>query len=120
MTEADILAMTYEDTCTVYRPFKDTLNTDETVFKKGLDGRKVYENIECALSSASGGKLQQAKPIAKTPCDYILFVRPKVDIQRNDTVVGTRLGKRVVTLAGLADCQPSHNNVPLKLDKETV
>lgn len=42
MTEADILATTYEDTVTVYRAFKDTLPGGESVFKSGLDGKAVY------------------------------------------------------------------------------
>ncbi len=41
MTEAYILALTYEDTVTVYRPFKDRLPNGETAFtgkrrKEGL------------------------------------------------------------------------------------
>lgn len=35
MQEADILAETYWDTVTVYRPFKDTLPSGESVFKSG-------------------------------------------------------------------------------------
>lgn len=35
MTEADILALTYGDAVTVYRPFKTELKSGETVFKKG-------------------------------------------------------------------------------------
>ena len=46
MTEADILATTYEDTVTVYRAFKDTLPGGESVFKSGLDGKVVYEEVE--------------------------------------------------------------------------
>ena len=53
MTEADILATTYEDTVTVYRAFKDTLPGGESVFKSGLDGKVVYEDVECALSATS-------------------------------------------------------------------
>lgn len=49
MTEADILAMTYDDSCTVYRPGKVTLPSGESVFKKGLEGRMVYEDIIEAL-----------------------------------------------------------------------
>lgn len=39
MQEADILAETYWDTVTVYRPFKDTLPSGESVFKSGAEGR---------------------------------------------------------------------------------
>ena len=79
MTEADILATTYEDTVTVYRAFKDTLPGGESVFKSGLDGKVVYEDVECALSTHTGGKLQQSKSTAKTETTFCLFTRPEVD-----------------------------------------
>ena len=41
MTEADILALTYQDSCWVYRPQKTTLPSGESVLQKGLDGRQV-------------------------------------------------------------------------------
>lgn len=34
MSEAEILALTYYDKMSVYRPFKDTLPTGESVFKR--------------------------------------------------------------------------------------
>ena len=40
--------------------------------------------------------------VARVDTDYLLFVRPEVDIQPGDTVVVTRLGKQTVALAGLA------------------
>lgn len=120
MSEADILATTYDDTCTVYRPFKDTLNTGETVFNNGLNGKIEYENIPCALSSASGGKLSQSESTAKAPCDYTLFVCPEIDILPNDTVMVTQQGKEIELAAGLADKFVSHNEVPLKLSNEVV
>lgn len=76
MTEADILALTYQDSCWVYRPQKTTLPSGESVFQKGLDGRQVYENIPCALSSPSGGKLGKKEPTASIDTDFLLFVRP--------------------------------------------
>ncbi len=120
MSEADILALTYTDLCTVYRPFKEVKPNKESIFKNGLEGKLVYGNIPCALSSPSGGKLQQSKSTATTPTDYLLFVRPEIEIQPNDTVVVTRLGKEFILTAGLADRQPSHNNVPMKLRKENA
>ena len=74
MTEADILALTYQDSCWVYRPQKTTLPSGESVFQKGLDGRQVYENIPCALSSPSGGKLGNPPP-ALTPTSCSLSAR---------------------------------------------
>ena len=45
MQEADILAETYWDTVTVYRPFKDTLPSGESVFKSGAEGKMVYQDV---------------------------------------------------------------------------
>ena len=86
MTEADILALTYGDKCWVYRPQKITLPSGESVFQKGLEGKAVYENIPCALSSPSGGKLGKKEPTASIDTDYLLFVRPEVEIEPGDTV----------------------------------
>lgn len=118
MNEADILALTYTDSCTVYRPFKKLKDNGESTFENGLEGNKVYEDIPCALSSPSGGKLQQSSSTAKISTDYLLFVRPEINILPNDTVSVIRLGKQIILTAGLADRQPSHNNVPMKLRKE--
>lgn len=117
MTEADILALTYGDKCWVYRPQKTTLPSGESVFQKGLEGKAVYADIPCALSSPSGGKLGKKEPTASIDTDYLLFVRPEVEIEPGDTVKVIRLGREYLTEAGLADRQPSHNNVPLKLAK---
>lgn len=120
MTEADILAMTYDDSCTVYRPGKVTLPSGESVFRKGLEGQVVYEDIPCALSSPSGGRPSKSQTVVRVDTDYLLFVRPEVDIQPGDTVAVIRLGKRTVALAGLADRQLSHNNIPLRVEKGTA
>lgn len=117
MTEADILATTYEDTVTVYRAFKDTLPGGESVFKSGLDGKVVYEDVKCALSTHTGGKLQQSKSTAKTETTFCLFTRPEVDIQTNDFLVITHFGKKIEAVAGFPECMKSHNNIPVKLDK---
>ena len=118
MNEADILALTYTDVCTVYRPFKETKDNGESIFKNGLEGKAIYKDTPCALSSPNGGKLQQSQSTATISTDYLLFVRPEIDIQPNDTVAVTRLGKQFILIAGLADRQPSHNNVPMKLRKD--
>ena len=76
MTEADILALTYGDKCWVYRPQKTTLPSGESVFQKGLEGKAVYEDIPCALSSPSGGKLgKRNPPPALTPTSCSLSAR---------------------------------------------
>lgn len=118
MTEADILASTYTDTCTVYRPGKVVQPSGESVFKKGLEGQVMYEGIPCALSSPAGGKLSQSKTTASVDTDFSLFVRPEVDIQPGDTVKVVRLGKEFICGAGFPERHPSHNNVPLKLQND--
>lgn len=77
MTEADILALTYGDSCWVYRPQKVTLPSGESVFQKGLEGRQVYENIPCALSSPSRGASlgKRNPPPASTPTSCSLSAR---------------------------------------------
>ncbi|MEY8355254.1 hypothetical protein AALB39_18120 [Lachnospiraceae bacterium 54-53] len=117
MTEADILAMTYGDTCTVYRPYKEDLPGGETVFKKGLEGKVMYPGIPCALSSPSGGKLYRKKPVFEADMDYLLFVRPEVDIQKTDTVEVLQEGHRILVEAGRGGYYSSHNQYPVKLAK---
>lgn len=120
MSEADILALTYEDRCSVYRPFKEVLQTGESVFKKGIEGKKVYEEILCALSGQSGGKVYQSPSTAKAATEYCLFTRPEIEIEPNDYMIITHLDKDMIAMAGKPERMSSHNNVPLKLEKETV
>lgn len=120
MSETDILATTYFDTCTIYRPGPQELASGETVFQKGRKGRLVTDNVPCALSGHSGGGLQQSPSTAKAPVTFSLFTRPEVDVQAGDTLVIRRLGREIVAQAGLPDYQPSHNNIPLIMEKDTV
>lgn len=62
MTEADILASTYDDICTVYRTAKSIDKHGESIFKEAI----IYENIICGLSFSSGGKIHQSKSTATT------------------------------------------------------
>lgn len=120
MSEADILATTYDDTCTIYRPGPVELPSGETVFKKGREGQMIANDVPCALSGHSGGSLRQSPSTAKAPTTFSLFTRPEVDVQAGDTLVIRRLGREIVSLAGLPDYQPSHNNIPLIMKKDTV
>lgn len=115
MTEADILALTYTDTCSVYRPTKKRLPNGETVFAEGMDGDRVYTDIPCALSNPSGGKLQRGSTVADTATDYALFVNTNVDIRPGDLVIVLRCGQSTAALAGQPSRYPSHNNIPLTL-----
>lgn len=120
MTEADILAATYDDTVTVYRPVRERKSTGETVFKSGTEGERVYESIPCALSSKQGGKLMQSDSTASAEAEYKLFVRPEVDIRANDYLEIRRMGKTFRMIAGEGMPYPSHNELPLKPCKERV
>lgn len=120
MSEADILAMTYDDQVTVYRAFKSSLLNGESIFKSGKEGQVVYEDIPCALSTHSGGKLEQSSSTARTATEFNLFTRPEVDIQPNDFLIITRLGKQIEAVAGYPERMESHNNIPIKLNRETV
>lgn len=120
MTEVEILAATYWDTVTVYRPFKDVLENGESVFKNGYDGHMVYRDVACALSTHNGGELKQSASTATADTSYQLFTRPEIDIQENDFLVICRLGKTVEALAGAAERHPSHNNNPIRLAKAVV
>jgi len=117
MTEADILAMTYTDTCTVYRSYKEVTPDGETVFKKELEGEVVYSGIPCALSSPSGGKLYHKMPVIRADTDYLLFVRPEVDIQKTDTVEVLQKGHRILVEVGQGGYYSSHTQYPVKLLK---
>lgn len=117
MSEADILAATYEDSCSVYRPISVVVD-GKTTFKKGREGQQVYASIPCALSSAAGGDLVQTPSVASVPTKYTLFTRPEVDIQPNDWLEVDQRGKRYELLAGLPDRFSSHNEVPLLLRKD--
>lgn len=117
MTEADILELTYDDTCTVYRPTKGVLASGESTFKKGLEGKAVHSDISCSLSSPSGGKLQHQKPVITSDIDYILFVRPEIDIQKTDTVEVLQQGRKIVVEIGRGKYYSSHNEYPANLVK---
>lgn len=50
--------------------------------------------IPCALSSPSGGKLRRGGATSDVKTDYLLFVRPEVDIRPGDTVLVTASDRR--------------------------
>lgn len=112
--EAEILESTYDDTMTVYRPFKDTLpETGESVFLSGLDGRIIYENKPCALSSAGGGKASKNNETVKVESDYKLFYRPELNIEKNDTIEVLHKGLVYILTAGKDIRLGSHNELPV-------
>ncbi len=114
MTEAEILLDTYQDTLTVYRPFKTNID-GETQFFKGIDGRQVYIDIPCALSTSSVPRAKKRAIDVDASADFDVFVMPNIDIEPNDTLKVEHLNKVYILMAGRADRQLSHNRVPCTL-----
>lgn len=117
MREADILESTYFDTLRVYRAYKVIVD-GEITFKKRLDGKLVYKDIPCSLSSHSGKKAYKKQRVVEINSDYKLFTRPEVDIEENDTLLVNHLNKEYLLTAGIASRFISHNEVPCFLQRE--
>jgi len=112
MTEADILAATYRDSCNVFRRnFSKDSHTKQTRQEEVL----VYENISCALSTPSGGGFDSRKGVGGYQSGYTLFCRPDQDIAKGDKLVVTTEAGAVFTLwAGRPfSYAGSHMEVPL-------
>lgn len=85
MNEADILAMTYEDSCAISR-LQDVEDSETGITEQAYV--PVHTDIPCALSQAQqdglavleGGMLNVATD------EYKLFIRPEITIQRGDKV----------------------------------
>ncbi len=120
MTEADILASTYDDEVTVYRPIKKKLASGESIFQSGEKGLKIYEGIPCALSSHSGGKLLQSASTASAETEYSLFTRPEAEVQVNDFLLILHRGLEYRMIAGNPSRMLSHNEIPLREEKDHV
>lgn len=116
MTEADILASTYDDLCSVYRPCKSLSEDGETEQLQRL----VYEALPCSLSRPSGGRRQREQPTPKAGADYTLFVRPEVEIKVSDILEIHQQGRLIKGIAGRGFYYPSHNEIPVTLFKERV
>lgn len=120
MTEAEILAMLYYDKMNVYRPFKDTLTTGESVFKNGLKGKKVYEDIRCSLSSMSGGKTIKNSINVSVQSDYKIFCDPAIKIEKDDTIECFHESQCIILTAGKPFYFPSHCEIPSNEVKSTA
>lgn len=117
MTEAEILETTYDDICTVFRPISTVSeNTGETVYKTGLNGFCIYQDIPCGLSSQTGGKPVNTGSVIETDVEYVLFYHPRYEIRKGDTVLIKHLGMTYQVLAGKARNYVSHWELPIKED----
>lgn len=120
MNEAEILALIYYDKMNVYRPFKDTLiETGESVFYDGLEGKKVYSDIVCALSSFSGGKANMTSVNIRVESDYKLFYDPSIHIEKNDVIECWHEGIYYLLRAGKEMPFLSHCELPVNEIKKT-
>lgn len=120
MNEAEIIATTYYDIMNVYRPFTDTLaETGESVFYEGLDGKKIYSDIACALSSFSGGKANLTSMNVRVDSDYKLFYDPSIHIEKNDVIECWHEGRYYLLKAGKEMAFISHCELPANETKRT-
>lgn len=116
MTEADILAGTYDDLCSVYRPCKSLSTDGETEQEWQL----IYADLPCSLSRPSGGRRQREQPVAKAGVDYTLFVRPELEILPGDLLEVRQQGRVIKGVVGRAFFYSSHNEIPITLVKERL
>lgn len=109
MKEADILATTYFDTCTIKRAAKVK---DGAITREEM--RAVYSAIPCAVSSNSGsanGKNDEYQPIEY---EDLLYTRPDVEVRAGDRVEAVVGGDSCIYEAGQGRRYPSHRQTPLK------
>lgn len=118
MNEADILAMTYEDLCTVKRmnDFEDVetnITSQEYV--------SVYEDVSCALSQTGLGQagglavVEDADMLNVTISEYRLFTKPDIQFVKGDKVIIKQRasGKTFTLYAKEPFYYPSHCEVNL-------
>lgn len=90
MNEADILAMTYEDLCTVKR-MEDVEDPETNVTSQKYVS--VYEEVQCALSQTGLGQagrlavVEDADMLNVTISEYSLFTRPNIQIVKGDKIL---------------------------------
>lgn len=109
MNEADVLAILYEDTCTVVRSSNSTDNDGFDTFGDTIP----YENIPCGVDF-SRGSTTGLEDVAQ-PISYLaeLYVRPEVDIRAGDKITATVQGRVYKFTAGEGVYYPSHGQIPL-------
>ncbi len=120
MTEADILATTYEDSCAIFRP---KLSTDK--LRSTFVEEKIAEGVPCAITQGGGAAVSQSKHFAfanpaystAARTGFALHTRPGVDIQANDRLEVTHMGQTTTYYAGRPAAYISHKFIPLTLEK---
>ncbi|MDO5096505.1 MAG: hypothetical protein Q4D65_08080 [Peptostreptococcaceae bacterium] len=108
MNEADILATTYNHTCTVIRP-APVANSHFDDFEM----REIYQDVACAVSFTKGSFQGQSDTTQSIQYAAILFVRPEIQILAGDRITARTEGIEIDFLAGEGMHYPSHNEIPL-------
>lgn len=111
MTEAEILATTYSDTCHVFRKEEGEDEDGRIEYVEKL----IYADEKCALSK--GGSSQNNTEVESTTTidyDLVLFVMPDCHIKVNDKVII----KEREYVAGEGFEYVSHCEVPLRRNTE--
>ncbi|OTN86302.1 hypothetical protein A5819_003136 [Enterococcus sp. 7E2_DIV0204] len=117
MNEAEILAMTYTDTCTIER-YGDHEDPETGVTEQTYQA--VSENLPCALSQSglgSSGNLAVVENTGMVNVTYEeqkLFLMPTVDIRKGDRIQITQsTGQQHTSFAKKPFSYPSHLEVNL-------
>lgn len=117
--EADILASTYLDRCTITRK-SGTFKDDFTKQSRQLTVT-AEEDIPCSLSTAKGGSIGFSGGHGSYQSGYTLFCRPETDIQAGDQIaVITQSGRAYTLWAGRPFTYAgSHTETPLSEERPT-
>lgn len=85
MNEADVLAMTYEDSCTISR-LQDVENQETGITEQAY--APILTDVPCALSQArlDGLAVLEGSMLNAATDDYKLFIRPEITVERGDRV----------------------------------
>lgn len=109
MNEADILATTYFDTCTIKRAVR---------VKNGAITREemqaVYSAIPCAVSSSSGSANGKNDEYQQIEYEDLLYTRPDIEVRAGDRVEAVVGGDSCIYEAGQGRRYSSHRQTPLK------
>lgn len=119
MTEADILAITYYDSCSIIRKVGVVKNPETGMSRQ--QSVIVGTDIPCALSTPTGGSINHSEGHGSYHSGYTLFCRPDVDIEAGDKLhVITKSGRKYTLWAGRPDTfTGSHTATPLSEEENT-
>ncbi len=107
LSDMAILASTYFDKLSSFRPIKKKID-GETLFLKGRDGVVVNKDLPCALSVKSVSALSATDSHYESKLEYKVFVSPYTDVKENDFLLISSCGREYEFLAGASAYYPSH------------